>query len=193
MNDYELLYLIQEQNEDAQQMIYQKYTDVIRKLINKNYNSIKVYNIDISELYNDCLGALQDAIINYNPDFNVQFSTYVGVAIKRRIAYSIRSKYRSKNSNILCVDLACFDETFLETIPEDKNVEPLNVILRNEKINEKDKIASETLSGFEYRVYSLIVQGIKAKEIASMLDKNIGQIYNAIQRIKYKLKSTNFD
>ena len=46
----------------------------------------------------------------------------------------------------------------------------------------------ESLSDREYEVFSLMVNGLKYDEIATLLNKDLKQVDNTIQRVKAKIK-----
>ena len=70
-NDYELVYLAQEQNEDAIEIIYQKYKPIIYKKCNKY---IKVlHGIELCDLVQECYLILDYAIKNFNQNNNNTF------------------------------------------------------------------------------------------------------------------------
>jgi len=46
----------------------------------------------------------------------------------------------------------------------------------------------EVLSDSEYEVYSLMVSGLKYSEIAILLDRNLKQVDNTVQRVRNKIK-----
>lgn len=73
MNDYELVYLAQEQNEEALEYLYQKYDKLIKGLIFKRFFNLIKLGIDLNDVYNWCLNALNNAIKSYNADNNAIF------------------------------------------------------------------------------------------------------------------------
>ena len=77
MNDYELIYLAQEENEIAKELLYKKYAKIINMLIYKKYPKIKKLNIDTKDMYSISLTALNDAINFYNQNQNATFSYFI--------------------------------------------------------------------------------------------------------------------
>lgn len=190
MNDYELIYLAQEQNEAAQECLYQKYDRLINILISKKYRRLKYLSIDLQETYNECLNGLNDAIFNYNPDCNTTFVTFASVIIEKRINYLIRKRNTDKEKNFnksLVLDFEYNDIIFKKNILDNKK-EPLSICLSKEKYIELINEIVDKLSPFEYEVYKLILQDLKYQDIAKKMNKTPKQIDNAIQRIKNKLK-----
>ena len=90
MNEYELIYLAQEQNEDAREYLYNQYQPIIDIILAKNKYKIKKLNIDPKEIYNIALLALDDAINYYNADLKASFSTYATVIVRNRVNNYLR-------------------------------------------------------------------------------------------------------
>ena len=115
MNEYELIYLAQEQNEDAREYLYNQYQPIIDIILAKNKYKIKKLNIDPKEIYNIALLALDDAINYYNADLKASFSTYATVIVRNRVNNYLR-EYRSNKNNYLNNTLSLEDE-YIATLP----------------------------------------------------------------------------
>ena len=76
-NDYELIYLAQENNEEAKEMLYQKY----KNLMHTNAKTFVMENSDKGVDFNDVLLELnicfEEAISNYNQDNGASFNTFL--------------------------------------------------------------------------------------------------------------------
>ena len=190
MNDYELIYLAQEENEIAKELLYKKYAKIINMLIYKKYPKIKKLNIDIKDMYSISLTALNDAINFYNQNQNATFATYLTVVINNSINKYIK-KYSSKKeqciNKALSLDFVYSNQEFLNFILDYKN-NPDYCISNQDEIKYLTQKAQKNLSIFEYEVYLLLLQNLNYRQIAKLLGKNPKQIDNAIQRIKNKLK-----
>ena len=66
--------------------------------------------------------------------------------------------------------------------------DPLENILKEEKLQELVNSIKDCLSDAEYEVYSLMINGLKYDEIATLLNKNLKQVDNTIQRVRNKIK-----
>ena len=190
MNDYELIYLAQEENEIAKELLYKKYAKIINMLIYKKYPKIKKLNIDTKDMYSISLTALNDAINFYNQNKNATFATYLTVVINNSINKYIK-KYSSKKeqciNKALSLDFVYSNQEFLNFILDYKN-NPDYCISNQDEIKYLTQKAQKNLSIFEYEVYLLLLQNLNYRQIAKLLGKNPKQIDNAIQRIKNKLK-----
>lgn len=189
MNDYELVYLAQEENEIAHDILNQKYGNLINILINKR--KLKMKTFEYNELYNRCLTSFNSSIYKYNPDSKATFATFATVVINNEITSYINyvNSKKSKNLNdTLSLDYEYADTSLLELIPSN-DLDPLKKIASKEEFADLKQKIKEVLSPFEYKVYTLLLQEQNYQQIARKLMKNPKQIDNAIQRIKNKIKS----
>ena len=191
MNDYELIYLAQEENEIAKELLYKKYAKIINMLIYKKYPKIKKLNIDTKDMYSISLTALNDAINFYNQNQNATFATYLTVVINNSINKYIK-KYSSKKeqciNKALSLDFVYSNQEFLNFILDYKN-NPDYCISNQDEIKYLTQKAQKNLSIFEYEVYLLLLQNLNYRQIAKLLGKNPKQIDNAIQRMKIKIRN----
>ena len=190
MNEYELIYLAQEQNEDAREYLYNQYQPIIDIILAKNKYKIKKLNIDPKEIYNIALLALDDAIDYYNADLKASVSTQATVIVRNRVNNYLR-EYRSNKNNYLNNTLSLEDE-YIDFILIDFFInyqkDTLTNLKKRENYQELLNKIKNNLSSFEYEVYILYIDGLNYQQIAKILSKNPKQIDNALQRIKNKLK-----
>lgn len=190
MNDYELIYLAQEQNEDALEILYRKYENLINFLIHKKINLISQNYIDIADFYSVVLPAFSDSIKYFDANRNASFATFLSVVINNRINSCLKKYFSQKEqffNSTLSLDLDYEDYTILDCIIDYK-LDPWYNISDHENTIELLKKIKRVLSNFEYEIYTLLVQGFNYQQIARMLNKTPKQIDNAMQRIKNKLK-----
>ena len=186
LNDYELLEYINSNNEDAHNLMLEKYKPLIISIAKKNKSSALKYGYDINDLIQEGMIGLSKAINSFNSNMNVKFYTLAKVCIERRIidlfVKEKREKYRVLNESIPILD----DNYDLENIIINDNLDPLNIVLEND--NESllfDKLY-KLLSKQEKQVLEFRRQGFNNIEISKLLDKDKKQIDNTIHRIKQK-------
>ena len=194
-NDYELISLAQEQNEDALEILYQKYQPMISKKSKKFYNLLKGKGIELCDLIQECYIALDYSIKTFNQDKDNMFYTYLNTCLDRQLIDQCRKNLNLKNK-LLNESLP------LETnIEEENNNDLLNIIEDNTNNPERELFTLEDylslqnkiidkLTPLEECVFLLKIQNFDYKEIANILDKDNKSIDNAIQRIKTKIKNT---
>lgn len=189
--DEELLYLISENTEEADEVIFKKYDPVI-KYYAKRYERLVIgKGIDENDLYQEGLIGLNEAVTAYKENRNIKFSTFAFTCIKRKMITAVRLANRKKHSILndsYSLDFK-FDDESQSTenyIMVDNGIEDLLVNKEQEKIFKK-KI-SKDLSPFEKKVYNLKLDNFTNDEIAEMLSKSPKSIESALGRIRIKLR-----
>ncbi|MCI8330528.1 MAG: sigma-70 family RNA polymerase sigma factor [Bacilli bacterium] len=188
MNDNELLFLINENDEIAFETLIKRYETIINNVINKYKNKAINIGLEVKDLRQEGLVGLTTAVKTFSETKEASFRTYANILIERTIQDLIKShdriKYRSLNSAIS-----------LDTFSEEEQQSLYDVIDRNEIAPELKMIDLENrkeivklLTPFELKVYELKLDGKTNKEMSSILEKNQRSIENTVQRIKTKLK-----
>ncbi len=191
LNDYELLSYINSNNEEANDLMFEKYKPLIIK-ISKKYDFIgKKYGFELNDLMQEGMLGLSKAIESYKENMNIKFYTYAKVCIERKIFTLLKNGKREKilNESIPIED----DDYDLNEIIGDNESNPLNIVLSNDF---KDNIFNrmyEVLTNYERQVLDLKNEGFKIEEIANILNKTKKQIENTLHRIKNKYKKTIID
>lgn len=183
-NDYELVSLAQEGNEEAIDIIYKKYKPIIVK---KSKNAILYashHGIDINDIMQEGYIGLDEAIKGFSQDDKATFYTFANLCIDREIVNYLRKTTRGKNK--LLNEAIAIDEGLENVISDDMNIES-SFILRD---NEKKFMTEiyEELTKFEKEVFDLKIKGYNFEEIANILDRDVKSIYNTFHRIKQKSK-----
>ncbi len=193
LNDYELVSLAQEKNEQAINILHQKYQPLIYKKSKKIYSYVSKKGIELSDLIQECMIGFEEAIKNFNPKDDVTFYTFCNICMDRQLNTEItklnREKYKILNEAIPMESINdAGEEINLADIFGSNEKNPENGFLINENIRELIKRTKEELTAFEECVFELKLQEFNYKEIADILDKTPKAIDNAIQRIKAKMK-----
>ena len=188
--DNEMLYMIEEENEDAVLSLIDKYDSIINKIVKKYYNRNVNLGIDEKDLYQEGLLGLLEAINRYDKNKEVLFKTYASKCIETNIITFIRKCARKKHSVLndsVSLDKEIDEDNDVYTLIKDEEFNPEERILFNSIIEETKGKLKETLTDFEYKVFILNVKDYKAKEIADITNKDIKSVFNALQRIRKKL------
>ena len=74
INDYEVVYLVKENDEEARKIIFNKYIPIVRKLASKYSMSAKWARVDFDDLVQEGLIALNDAIDKYDEHYYLNTS-----------------------------------------------------------------------------------------------------------------------
>lgn len=183
-NDYELVYLAQEGNEDAINLLYQKYKPIIVK---KSKNAIILathHGIDINDIMQEGFIGFDEAIRGFSQNETASFYTFAMLCVDRKIANYLRKTTGSRGK--VLNDAVAIDETLEKVLGDGTNIE--SKIMGKDTDNELTIIIREILTDFERKVFDLKIKGYCFEEIANVLNKDVKSIYNTFQRIKMKIK-----
>ena len=188
-NDFELVSLAQENNEEAIEILYKKYNDLIQRKAKRVLRILKGSGIELSDIIQEALIGFDEAIRKFNQNDDTIFSTFAIICIDGRIKTFIlkqnRGKYRFLNEavNFENRDSEC---NLLDLVSD--NVTPESLLFNDVSESEIYIKIKNGLTGFEDIVFELKIQGYEYKEIANILDIDSKDIYNAINRIRIKTK-----
>ena len=181
-NDYELVALAKENNEEAINIIYQKYQPLIYKKARYIYNIIGSKGIELSDIIQEGMIGLEEAINRYNEKDNTLFYTFALISKVNRDKHKILNEAVSYDTND-------DEEISLLNYIYDKTDNPEYGLISEEEEEELYQKIKSQISDFESTVFDLKIQGFTYKEIASILDKDPKTIDNALSRLKTKIKN----
>ncbi len=192
LNDKEILSYIYENDEVSKEIIFEKYDPLIKTLANKMSITCKNVGVDINDLIQEGMIGLNQAINTYKDNKDTSFYTYAKTCIERRMISLIVSTKRLKHKHLneaIAIDVSEGDESnpFEFLLKDDKN-NPEDLLIQEEKKEKLLKKINDELTDYEYRVFSMKVDGFNYKEIAEVLDVSPKAVDNALQRIKKKVQ-----
>lgn len=184
-NDYELVYLSQEKNEDAYKILLNKYMPIIISKLKPYMSRSKV---PYEDLLIEALVGFQNAIDSFKTQEKATFYTFLLICIERELEKKcgrITQKKINEYEEVLLSQKTQFQKELLEYIKSsEKN--PEEKIINEFEINQILEHILEELSSYEVEVLSLRIEGLTYKEISLALDKTSKSVDGAIQRIKEK-------
>ena len=195
LNDNELVYLCAENNEEAMNLIVNKYKNCILMILKEYLKEYNIIGVEVADLYQEGLIGLMHAIHSYNPTRDVLFYTYANACIRTSLMSAIRQTFRQKN-RILNYSYS-LDKIFEDSgdnfyeILKDESYEPNKLLLSSEDENELINKLKSKLSKSELAIFELRLKGLSNGEIASLIDKDTKYIENSLFRIKRKYKELN--
>lgn len=165
-NDNELLYLIREKEDEALEIMFLKYSPLIKSRISK----FRIQK-DFEDFYQEGLIALNIAISRYIDLYNKTFNKYFDLILQRKFI-QILKKETNNFYNVIY-----FDE--------------LNFIYEeSDKYTITRKYQTGMLSDFEKDIFEFYSkEALKAGEIAEKLNIDVRRVYNALNRIKKKIRN----
>lgn len=192
-NDHELIMLISENNDDARNIIYEKYHYIIDIIFKKYYKRALALAVEPSDLFQDALLGFTDAINRYKEEDQASFATFATMCVDRRIKTTLRNAQTIKNkiaSDTVSLEYEYDDFlTLKDMIKDDRLVDPLDEVTDQEYYQELNNRIVKELSDNEKQVYQLMKESYNYTEIAKILNKEPKQVDNTMQRIKNKIKT----
>ena len=192
-NDFELLSYVSDNNEEASEVLFEKYRPLINATANRLYYYCKNTGLEINDLIQEGMLGLNLAINSFDNEKETSFYTYAKKCIERRIISVIvssrRLKHKFLNESLSFEINDEVSQSFIhEKNLEDNSYNPEEILVNSESFEELIKEVSSHLTEFEIQVFELKLNGFDYKEIAEILDKDTKSIDNALQRIKVKIK-----
>lgn len=180
ISDSELIMLYRENNEEATDILNQKYSIVTKRIINKYYPQLKKLNINFDELILSCHELVNEALDTYNTLSKASLNTYISLIIDRKIKKTIINavRYNKKNMELSNID---FDNA------TDNSLDPLETLCAKESQKNLNEIILNKLNNNELAIFSLLLDGLSYKDIAFTLMQSYKQIYKKVQNIRKKL------
>lgn len=170
-NDYELLYLINEGNQIALELMLQKYDPLIKYLISR----YKIPEFYFDDAFQESKLTLIKAVYKYSSEYQASFYTYFSKSVKNTCVSYAKKVYKyQKQDNILLQEQKTVYKKSCEEEPLIK-VDFLKVIKFKKQI-EKD-------------IYKEVIRnGMKPREFADKYNLDIKYVYNQINKIKQLMK-----
>ena len=194
-NDYELLYMVSENNdEDAKKIFFEKYDNIIRMKASKYSKFVSSKGFDFNDLFQEGRLGLTQAINDYKNQKNVKFYTFANLCIDRQIASFLRNIAREKHqvlNNSISLDSTTntIGRPITELILDDKNIDPEVSFIEMEEKEELFSKIDKVLSNSEQDVFNLRLQGFTYKEISQLLNITEKSVDGSMRRIKMKIKN----
>ncbi len=191
LKDEELIKLYRDGNEDAIDIIFERYKYLVRKKAKAMY----IAGGDNDDLIQEGMIGLYKAVRDYNEDRQASFATFAGMCINRHMMSAVTASNRKKNiplNSYVSFDApADGDEQsgtrLVEVLKPDNEQNPEYMFIDREHTRFlEDKIVS-ALSVYEKKVLDMYLEGKDYIEIAKELNKQPKSVDNAIQRIRIKV------
>lgn len=190
INDYEQLYLISENDDEAKETVFRKYKPIIISIASKYYEYLKERGIDREDLIQEGQVGLYKAINAYKETEDACFYTFCIICIKREIKAYCR-KYTSLKSEVLNTaysinqqdneDIIFYERELIDDSIFNPDIYVLNNYVYHKLINFKNSLTFKQSLVFELRY-----NGFKYREIAKLLDISINSVDNYIHKYKPK-------
>ena len=183
INDYEVVYMVRENDEEAREIIFNKYIPIVRRIASDHLALAKMARIEYEDLVQEGLIALNEAINKYNERSGVLFFTFLCVCVERRILTYCR-KMNSSKHYLLNTSL---DDEYIYSVSDNDVFEAYF----NEINLERKFVSFKNLFDIvESNIFELRYNGFSYKEISKLLDIPVSTIDGKLCKIRRILKET---
>lgn len=183
INDYEVVYMVRENDEEAREIIFNKYIPIVRRIASDHLALAKMARIEYEDLVQEGLTALNEAINKYNERSGVLFYTFLCVCVERRILTYCR-KMNSSKHYLLNTSL---DDEYIYSVSDNDVFEAYF----NEINLERKFVSFKNLFDIvESNIFELRYNGFSYKEISKLLDIPVSTIDGKLCKIRRILKET---
>lgn len=188
INDYEVLYMIKEKDDYAQDMMYKKYRPIIKSIAKKYANFAKNKGADYEDLIQEGYIGLSNAISSYRENCNSLFYTYASLCIERQICLFCRSA-ASKRNEVLSTALFD-DEIYNREVSTDFSTNP--ELSLSYKISKEEFILYKNHFDIPNScILELRYNGFSYQEIAKLLDMKVSTVDGRLCKIRKTLQRLN--
>jgi RNA polymerase sporulation-specific sigma factor len=178
-------------NVGALEYLINKYKSFVRAKARTYF----LIGADREDIVQEGMIGLYKAIRDFRGDKLSSFRAFAELCITRQIITAIKTATRQKHiplNSYVSLNKPIFDEesdrTLMDVISEERISDPEEMIINREEFSGIESKMGEILSGLEWEVLSLYLQGRSYQEIAEELDRHVKSIDNALQRVKRKLE-----
>lgn len=191
VNDYELLYLVGENNEEVYNSIYAKYKPLIHRMAKTLCENYKSALVEYDDLFQEGMYGLNNAIKSFNGKSGSLFYTLAKLCISREMNGYVAKMLRGKNmilSSAVSFDTPISKNGFVveDTLySHDDSVELQFESIEMEKyiLDLKYELKDEYMP-----VYELKLNGFSNAAITNLLDLRYKDVDNYLRSIKKTLR-----
>ncbi|MDD6666384.1 MAG: sigma-70 family RNA polymerase sigma factor [Lachnospiraceae bacterium] len=155
-------------------------------------SSADIPGAEQQDLIQEGLIGLLQAVNDYDPEKNPNFTAFAWLCIDRQIQNAREKLFRQKNqplNSYVSIDESVGDSslTLGEELGEEGS-DPEKVLLQSEEVKLWMERVEEKLTPLERQVLYLYLDGYKGRIIAMILDRDPKSVDNALQRLRKKMK-----
>ena len=182
-NDYELIYMVRENDDISKDLLFKKYAPVVGKIALNFYNNYKNYGYEYEDFYQEAMLAFDMAITKYDDSKETLFYTFLIICVKRTLLSYTRNISNTKRNidNNLLVELDDY-----KLLDEKSDIDNIYNCMELENVI-KSFIYNPSLLIIDTSILELRINGFSWKEISILLDLPNSSIYTKFSRIKKKI------
>ena len=193
-NDYELIYMVQEENENAYQILYDKYQPLLRQIASRFFSAYRQFGVEYDDLYQEANLALTKAIHAYQASSNTLFYTFACITVQSKLKNFIKVSTSQKclfHQRMVSLYEVISDKQndlmLIDTIVDPVAVDPVSELEKKSLVQQLFQF-SLSLNIVQSQIFELKTAGFRNIDIASLLGMSLKDVSNYIYRIRRKLK-----
>ena len=161
-NDYELIYMIRENDDSSKSILFKKYYPILVSIANEYYYKYKQYGYDYDDFLQEAYIAFFNSLINFNENKNVLLYSYVIMCVRRKMM----TFCKSISKNCKNISYNAYDE-FIDILDARTDVYSMVNNFESEKMLRN---AILDLSFIDSAIVELRINGFSYKEISLLLE-----------------------
>ena len=171
LSDEQLIELYSEGNEEACDVLLERYKNLVRKKARAMY----IAGGDSDDLIQEGMIGLYKAIRDYDPHKTASFMTFASMCINRQMCTAVSTEGAEEG-----------ETTLSDVLVSEKEQNPEEMYIDMESAGDIEDRLNASLSELERQVLRYFMLGERCVEIAARLGKSPKAVDNALQRIKNK-------
>ena len=180
MNDYEILYMVCDNEETSFEILLQKYRPLIYKIVKDYLKFFKKFGYELEDLMQLGYITLYKTVKKYDIYNHSMFYSYLKKSLENMLIDNIRHNTTGKKeilNNALSYD-TCLPNSkirYIDLLPSCKEI-----------INIEDKLIvfKNSMPAIMSYIFELFYNGYNKKEISILLDEDLDDIKNYFSKIK---------
>ena len=180
--DEALLSLVKSGDDLALTTLLSRYTGVVKQIARSYF----LFGGEVEDLVQEGTLGLFKAIKSYNGQ--IAFKSYASLCIRRNILSAVKTDNCEKN-RVLNDSVGYDSDGGVEVFLGDTTLEPSELFDEREYLEETRDKLKKILTGFEYEILTLYLEGYTYAEISEKIGRTVKSVDNAIQRIRKKVES----
>ena len=188
-NDYELIYMVRENDDDSKDILFKKYDPIIRNIVNEYYNNFSIYGYAYDDFYQEALVSFQRAILVYDENKDSLLYSFIILCVRRNLQSFCRNISTNK-SNLFITNSVDIDDCSIEDVSSEisNHIDYLEFQSICKKViynlpSLSSAILELKLNGFTYREIGILLDipsssvEFRSRRGRNILRKNLKRYY----------------
>jgi len=190
ISDEELILRLRDGESNITDFIMDKYKNLVRSKAKTMY----ILGADTEDLIQEGMIGLFKAIRDYDSGRDASFFTFADLCVSRQMYTAVQASRREKHAplnsyiSLYSTGEEWEDTQLVNAIASHIDLNPENMLIDKENVENLEKMLTKELSAFEKEVLDLYMVGMSYSQIAKVLGRDEKSTDNALQRVKIKIK-----